>query len=505
MRRYLVVFFVLFAGFVGSAFAQDQCVTCGSPAKMFSDYTEFVTKVLWSIQTIGGDGASLGRNTVPWLFQSQVLDYPTQEQNAIQRWVQRTTRAINQGAQASLATSYILLSDAIDMVWFDGFLGIAILFQSQAIVRDWSTLQKLDNTIQDKNFALWLAAGWFQPIAQADKTQIQEHIATAIGAQVFDDVTIGDTATYADLLNALKAANNMMKWFLSVNSITALSREIPAPTNGNSAPVHLKFNIGSLQNMQQQYICARVGDKCSGTFKWFADSIKNLGKQNIAGAKTAISTMERSVFDLMNAFGAKGGKVYNKLKVKYNPKESLAKQDQLLRALYGSDYKKIQDGQGLGVQDIQQLLKGEPVRVDNQWSISNPVADLSRKDYASSQKETMSYQTIADATNTSVADLVKASEALDKAMVMNEANAEYKAVLAKRFADVGADVWQIIIAQDGLIQENYDVTLYIPKLALQLQGIRDVIGTKDTQWMLLYNLGKACELQCQNKGGTCWY
>jgi hypothetical protein len=47
--------------------------------------------------------------------------------------------------------------------------------------------------------------------------------------------------------------------------------------------------------------------------------------------------------------------------------------------------------------------------------------------------------------------------------------------------------------------------LYIPKLALQLQGIRDVIGSKDTQWMLLYNLGKACELQCQNKGGTCWY
>jgi hypothetical protein len=39
----------------------------------------------------------------------------------------------------------------------------------------------------------------------------------------------------------------------------------------------------------------------------------------------------------------------------------------------------------------------------------------------------------------------------------------------------------MIGAQDGFIQENYDVNLYIPKLALQLQGIRDVIGSKDTQ------------------------
>jgi hypothetical protein len=77
-----------------------------------------------------------------------------------------------------------------------------------------------------------------------------------------------------------------------------------------------------------------------------------LNKENFNGAKNAIGVMTKSVFDLMNAFGAKGGKVYNKLKVKYDPKDSLSKQDQLLRALYGSDYKRIQDGQGLGVQDI---------------------------------------------------------------------------------------------------------------------------------------------------------
>ncbi len=505
MRRLLLVLFVLSLWFTSSTFAQNQCVTCGSPAKVFSDYTEFVNKVLWAIQTVGSDGAGLGRNTVPGLFQSQILEFPTQEQNAIQRWVQRTTRAINQAAQASLATSYVLLSDTVDMVWFDGFLGLAILFQGEAIVRDWATLQKLDNKIQDKNFALWVAAGWFQEIAPSDREQIQQHINDAVAANLLKEMIVDPTATYADLLNTLKAANNMMKWFLSVNSIKALSREIPAPDWQDHAPVRLKFNVASLNTMKQAYICARAGDKCAGNLQWFATSIKNLSKENIAGAKNAIGLMTKSVFDLMNAFGAKGGKVYNKLKVKYDPKDSLSKQDQLLRALYGSDYKRIQDGQGLGVQDIQQLLKWEPVRVDNQWSISNPFADLSRKDYGNSQQENMEYQTISEATNTSITDLALQSEAIDKAIDADQANDEYKKVLIDRFQDVFDDVGSMIATNDWLVQENYDVTLYIPKLALQLQGIRDVIGTKDTQWMLLYNLGKACELQCQNKWGTCWY
>ncbi|MBP7842058.1 hypothetical protein KA037_05395 [Patescibacteria group bacterium] len=46
MRRLLLILFVLSLGFTSSTFAQNQCVTCGSPAKVFSDYTEFVNKVL---------------------------------------------------------------------------------------------------------------------------------------------------------------------------------------------------------------------------------------------------------------------------------------------------------------------------------------------------------------------------------------------------------------------------------------------------------------------------
>ena len=507
MRRLIVVWLILSSAFVGSAFAQNECTTCGSPAQLFVDYTDFVNQVLWSIQAVWWEWSSLWRNVVPWLFQSQVLNFPTQEQNAIQRWLQRTARSINQAAQASLSTSYVLLSDAVDMVWFDGFLGMAILFQWQAIVRDWATLQKLDSKIQDKNFALGAAAWWFQTISDADMAQIKQHFNEASTKAVFSNFRIDDTATYADLLTTLKTANNMMKWFLSVNSITALSREIPQPADSNThAPVWIQFNVASLEAMKTAYICARAGDKCSGNFKWFADSIKNLSKQNINGAKNALGIMTKSLSDLVHAFGGgKWGKVDKKLKVKYDPNSDLSKQDQLLRALYGSDYKKIQDGKGLWVQDIQQLLKWEPITVKNQWSVSNPFADLSRKSYGDAQKETLSYQTIADNTNTSISDLVAHDKVLDNELAFKNDSKDYKETMVSRFDQVADDIGQMIHYQDGLTQENYDVTLYIPKLALQLQSIRDLIGTKDTQWMLLYNLGKACELQCQNKWGTCRY
>jgi hypothetical protein len=52
------------------------------------------------------------------------------------------------------------------------------------------------------------------------------------------------------------------------------------------------------------------------------------------------------------------------------------------------------------------------------------------------------------------------------------------------------------------IDPNY-LTVYVPLLASQLDTIRWLIGTKDTKWMIIHNLGTACELQCGNAGWTC--
>ena len=93
----------------------------------------------------------------------------------------------------------------------------------------------------------------------------------------------------------------------------------------------------------------------------------------------------------------------------------------------------------------------------------------------------MSYQTIADNTNTSISDLVAHDKVLDNELAFKNDSKDYKETMVSRFDQVADDIGQMIHYQDGLTQENYDVTLYIPKLALQLQSIRDLIGTKDTQ------------------------
>lgn len=53
--------------------------------------------------------------------------------------------------------------------------------------------------------------------------------------------------------------------------------------------------------------------------------------------------------------------------------------------------------------------------------------------------------------------------------------------------------------------QPHAVTVYVPLLATQLDILRDLIGTKDTKGMIVHNLGTACELQCTNAGGTCWW
>ncbi|MBP7061261.1 hypothetical protein KA037_05400 [Patescibacteria group bacterium] len=50
-----------------------------------------------------------------------------------------------------------------------------------------------------------------QEIAASDRVQIEKHFADAKTDKILSGFVIAPEATYADLLNALKAANNMMK------------------------------------------------------------------------------------------------------------------------------------------------------------------------------------------------------------------------------------------------------------------------------------------------------
>ena len=43
-----------------------------------------------------------------------------------------------------------------------------------------------------------------------------------------------------------------------------------------------------------------------------------------------------------------------------------------------------------------------------------------------------------------------------------------------------------------------DITVLFTSLGSDMQAVTDIIGTKDDKDSLIYNLGEACENQCEN-------
>jgi hypothetical protein len=79
---------------------------------------------------------------MPGLFGGGVLQLDNEARDAMTRAAEATARSINQKIQATLAVTTVLFTNVRD-VSRDNFLGLALLSQNQAIVRDWAKLQKL--------------------------------------------------------------------------------------------------------------------------------------------------------------------------------------------------------------------------------------------------------------------------------------------------------------------------------------------------------------------------
>jgi hypothetical protein len=60
-------------------------------------------------------------------------------------------------------------------------------------------------------------------------------------------------------------------------------------------------------------------------------------------------------------------------------------------------------------------------------------------------------------------------------------------------------------ATRALIADPRYTTLQIWSIVQTVQSSNDAIGSKDTPWSIVRSLWESCELQCANKGWTCWY
>jgi len=106
----------------------------------------------------------------------------------------------------------------------------------------------------------------------------------------------------------------------------------------------------AIDKMQQDYTCARFGDQCAGNLKQFVTDMQTLGSENIQAARTSGKDIIDASKKLKGAMQAFGKKTANFLRKKeknkaYTPEEEagLSRQDKLLRTVYGSDFKRMQN------------------------------------------------------------------------------------------------------------------------------------------------------------------
>jgi spermidine synthase len=113
--------------------------------------------------------------------------------------------------------------------------------------------------------------------------------------------------------------------------------------------VYIRFNDDSLDLVATQYSCARFGDQCAGNLKQFVTDMKSIGTENIQAAKTAGQDVVDAGKKLAATFKSVSKQTQKylagKIKKPITQEEkdaSISRQNQLLRSVYGSDFKRMQ-------------------------------------------------------------------------------------------------------------------------------------------------------------------
>lgn len=476
-----------------SAAQSSSCTTCWSTAKALQDYIDMTTAIMSAIQTQWWEVSDLGAYSVPWLFGWGVLSLEEEQRDAITRWLDATARNINQKVQATLATTTILFTNVWD-ISRDNAMWLGILVQNEPIVRDWAKLQRLWSVMQDKIYELALWAARQDSITAADYTQIESTIAQYKQQWLMSGFVIEPTATYANLLFVLQKANRARETFIIYNATDQLKRTITA---GEDA-VYVKFNDTTIDLVAIQYNCARFGDQCASNLKQFVTDIKSIGTENIQAAKTAgkdVVDAGKKLAGALQVFGKQTANFFRKKDKKKAFTEAersgLSRQDQLLRTVYGSDFKRMKWWVLASVRANVDTSAYEAIR-DSIQQVTTQV----KKDNATIQtQDVLSFKDVRSQKAT-----IEAIKASTKALQLPDILKEF---LTETMVTVHANAVDHISFATAV--QPHDVVVYVPLLAAQLDILRDLIGTKDTKGMIVHNLGTACELQCTNAWGTCWW
>jgi len=338
--------------------AEDKCNSCGTTPPQFQQYKNFVTDILNSIWTVWTEWEYTGKPVPPSWFQSRIFEIPEENQFTINKLIGWMKDRFKKTASTFGATTAILFSIWREIITKDGVGWFLILFKWRTFVEARRMLLDLDSLIHNKMFELWLGGWFFDKIAPINRENIQKTIQKYIKSTdspntLLEYVKLNEWVKYFHITEMLLRTNSAMKTFIWVNKISQFeNKEFQKWRIKDKWKwlFEIKFNYKEIENMKENYQCARWIQwliNCDKTFKKFIANIKDITGDNIKWAKKATKTIFDASKKLAKTFSVTAKQaleiISDAKRTELNDKDQafLDEEEKLLMQLYGLNTSKM--------------------------------------------------------------------------------------------------------------------------------------------------------------------
>ena len=271
---------------------------CTATSPHLTTYLEF-QKEVWVV--LSTNQFKTARESVlewkGWLFTSEILKVETLENfNESLAW--RALRVLDitlTRSTTSLLTSAFLFELAAIWALADNSIGLTILFQDRAIVRDRTKLLDVEWSLTQTAYALWVAWDIWRSIK--DAAALDNIVNNYAGKWLFESgASFWGGVAYMDAIKLLAELNSSVKWFIAYDSKALLE-----DFNAN----HPKFSLKKewIEELSREYKCARwwFWFKCNTSWASLKNNIKILTNNTNNQWKSSVKQIKDSYNDLKAA------------------------------------------------------------------------------------------------------------------------------------------------------------------------------------------------------------
>lgn len=471
--------------------SSQSCTTCSQSPQFLQSYRNFSEELIAIISTIQTSGRRAWAYTPPWGFQWGL--FSAQSGSAITRAIAWLVNNINQKFQTLAVTTALLWSFGADFV-NEWPLGFTILFRPRPFVRDYKILSDLDTLVSDKVVDLWLSAGYFKNITEVDLKKIQALLKKYEWTwpdKLFTSTSLKAGADYNALTTFLTRSSRKLKRFVVLWSWAFTDKTYDGKN------LKITWNQSGLNLFSNDYQCVRGIDVCGGSFEKFAKNIKKVVDtvKNTTKGGGFIKRITDASKRLVSEYGAtvKQIKEKNWKDVEYTEDELavIARQKELLRSQYGLNSNESFYNGKKGF--LQNIVRGKVDFWLDQLGLDPKAWNVARKrkpvvgEKNQSQSEAVILE---ESTQTLAREKIKQQFLDDIKMTIENVGTLHAASIGESSVTDPKSVTRVFMS---LSDSVYD--------AIAIIWTERNASSND----LVNNLGVACEKQCNNLFGKCYY